>query len=673
MNKDENQIKQKIFPYLKALSYELIKNKPKNVLQFMILFLQKIGKYTTSGLTIDEKKELENLRLEVKKYRELEQYKKLIEDDDNNNNSENDENSFDDELEDDVMDLEEEKKIQLKNLNTGRTSVSAEVLGLYNKKENFIPKKIIKTLDQINRIKSKLLSSWIFSNLDKNEIKIVIDAMEEKIFNKNENIINQYENGDCLYIVEEGNLECYKKTKNSEKLIKTYSSGDSFGELALLYNCPRAATIKCQSDKCILWSLDRETFNYIVRDAANKKREKYLNFLKNIDILSTIDEYELMQICDSLKTGIFYKNDYIIKENEMGDVFYILEEGECNASKTFEPGKPPLIINNYSKPGEYFGERALISGEPRAANIQVVSDVCKVVSLDRQSFNRLLGPIKNILKRNMEKYEIYINPKEKINNKNDNSDIKSGKKICFKNQSVDTIHPDYNINNIQEEENNIQNNDDIDNNISEENTNNINIKEDNYNNIMNEESDNNIINYNSNNILNENNNDQNNNNNNYDDNNENNINDQNSNNNYDDKNSENNINNQNSFNNFEDNNNENNISDQNNNNFEDNNNENNINDQNNNNYEENENINNNNNEENHIINNNNNINKNNEEVSDNNSRVININYKKIVNEEGEVVDEKIEFRNYKLMKILYFSKWKKIIKNENKNLISNSA
>ena len=627
----------------------------------MILFLQKIGKYTTSGLTIDEKKELENLRLEVKKYRELEQYKKLIEDDDNNNNSENDENSFDDELEDDVMDLEEEKKIQLKNLNTGRTSVSAEVLGLYNKKENFIPKKIIKTLDQINRIKSKLLSSWIFSNLDKNEIKIVIDAMEEKIFNKNENIINQYENGDCLYIVEEGNLECYKKTKNSEKLIKTYSSGDSFGELALLYNCPRAATIKCQSKKCILWSLDRETFNYIVRDAANKKREKYLNFLKNIDILSTIDEYELMQICDSLKTGIFYKNDYIIKENEMGDVFYILEEGECNASKTFEPGKPPLIINNYSKPGEYFGERALISGEPRAANIQVVSDVCKVVSLDRQSFNRLLGPIKNILKRNMEKYEIYINPKEKINNKNDNSDIKSGKKIFFKNQSVDNIYPDYNNNNnIQEdEENNFQNNDDIDNNINEENNDNIN----------NEESDNNIINYNSNNILNENNDNQNNNNN-YDDNN----NEQNNNNNYDDNNNYNNDD-QNSFNNYEDNNKENNL-DQNNNNYEDNNYENNINDQNNNNYEENENINNNNNnnEENNIINNNNNnINKNNEEVSDNNSRVININYKKIVNEEGEVVDEKIEFRNYKLMKILYFSKWKKITKNENKNLISNSA
>ena len=669
MNKDEIQIKEKIFPYLKALSYELIKNKPKNVLQFMILFLQKFGRYTTTGLTMDEKRELESLRLEVKKYRELEQYKILIND---NNYSENTENSFDDELDDDVMDLEEEKNIQLKNLNknlSGRTSVSAEVLGLYNKKENFVPKKIIKTLEQINRIKSKLLSSWIFSNLGKNEIEIVIDAMEEKIFNKNETIINQYENGDCLYIVEEGNLECFKKSKNSEKLVRTYSSGDSFGELALLYNCPRAATIKCSSEKCILWSLDRETFNYIVRDAANKKREKYLNFLKNIDILSTIDEYELMQICDSLKTGIFYQNDYIIKENEMGDVFYILEEGECNATKTFEPGKPPLIIKNYSNPGDYFGERALISGEPRAANIQVVSDVCKVVSLDRHSFKRLLGPIEDILKRNMEKYEIYINFDNK-NNNNNNDNVKSGKKIFFKNQSVENFD-DNNNNNIQDDI--IQDIDDIDSNINEENNDNINLKENNDNNIINDESENNIINYNSNNVLNENNNSNNNQNinNNFEENDNYNVDD----NNYENNNE---INDQN--NNFEDNDiNDNNNINENDNNINDNNiNDNNIND--NNNYEEiynNNNINelnNNNNEQNNnYIYSNNNLNKTDKEVSDNNSRVININYKKIVNEEGEVVDEKIEFRNYKLMKILYFSKWKKIIKEDNKNLIADSS
>ena len=232
------------------------------------------------------------------------------------------------------------------------------------------------------------------------------DSWWKKRFKLNENVITQGEDGDCLYIVETGNLNCYKTIDNSPKFLKTYESGDSFGELALLYNCPRAATIICSSEECILWSLDRETFNHIVKDAAQKKREKYEKFLRNVDILSTIDDYELGQICDSLKDGIYRKGEYIIREGELGDIFYILEEGKCNATKNIEPGKPEIIIKEL-KEGDYFGERALIKGEPRYANIVVISDIAKVISLDRHSFNRLLGPIMDILKRNADKYQVY--------------------------------------------------------------------------------------------------------------------------------------------------------------------------------------------------------------------------------------------------------------------------
>ena len=117
-----------------------------------------------------------------------------------------------------------------------------------------------------------------------------------------------------------------------------------------------------------------------------------------------------MQISDAIKTATFHKDEYIIKEGEMGDVFYILEEGNCIATKTMEPGKPEEQVKEY-KEGDYFGERALIKGEPRAANIIAKSDIVKVISLDRVSFKRLLGPISELLKRNMEKYQTFVSNK----------------------------------------------------------------------------------------------------------------------------------------------------------------------------------------------------------------------------------------------------------------------
>jgi cAMP-dependent protein kinase regulator len=152
--------------------------------------------------------------------------------------------------------------------------------------------------------------------------------------------------------------------------------------------------------------LDRETFNHIVKDAAQKKRERYESFLKSVEILSTVEPYELTQISDALKAGTFQEGDYVIREGEMGDVFYIIEEGEAYATKTMEPGKQPEKVKSYGR-GDYFGELALIKGEPRAANV-VAHTTLKVISLDRNSFKRLLGPIEDILKRNSDKYVKFI-------------------------------------------------------------------------------------------------------------------------------------------------------------------------------------------------------------------------------------------------------------------------
>ena len=77
-------------------------------------------------------------------------------------------------------------------------------------------------------------------------------------------------------------------------------------------------------------------------------------------------------------------------------------EGEvlCTRSKNGEEAKE---ICKYTV-GDYFGELALLRNEPRAANIIAVTN-CTVVSIDRHSFKRLMGPLEELLKRRMDVYE----------------------------------------------------------------------------------------------------------------------------------------------------------------------------------------------------------------------------------------------------------------------------
>ena len=71
-----------------------------------------------------------------------------------------------------------------------------------------------------------------------------------------------------------------------------------------------AATIKAKTDS-VLWCLDRDTFNNIVRESYRLRREKYENFLKCVDILSTMDSYEISFVSEALKRCSFNAGEFI--------------------------------------------------------------------------------------------------------------------------------------------------------------------------------------------------------------------------------------------------------------------------------------------------------------------------------------------------------------------------
>jgi cAMP-dependent protein kinase regulator len=127
----------------------------------------------------------------------------------------------------------------------------------------------------------------MFNSLEEKEFDIVVDSIEEVKVKPGQVLIKEGDEGDCLYVVEQGTFDCTKKGA----FLKEYHPGDGFGELALLYNVPRAATITAKTDG-VTWKLDRDTFNHIVKDAAAQKRTKYEKFLSSVPILKSMDPYE---------------------------------------------------------------------------------------------------------------------------------------------------------------------------------------------------------------------------------------------------------------------------------------------------------------------------------------------------------------------------------------------
>lgn len=267
-----------------------------------------------------------------------------------------------------------------------RTSVSAEAYGAWNQQNTeFVPPTIEKTADQKARISAVLQNSFMFSNLGDKELEKVIGAMAELNVKDNERVIEQGGDGDSLFVVEKGDLDCII----GDKVVKTCGTGDVFGELALLYNCPRSASVQSKGN-AVLWQLDRDTFNHIVKASAQKKRERYDAFLAKVPLLASMDGYERSQISDALQSEVFAAGSDIVKAGEVGNKFYIIEEGEAKAIKA------GAEVMKYGV-GDYFGELALIRDQPRAATVTAQSQV-KALSVDGRAFKRLLN-VQDLLER----------------------------------------------------------------------------------------------------------------------------------------------------------------------------------------------------------------------------------------------------------------------------------
>ena len=227
----------------------------------------------------------------------------------------------------------------------------------------------------------------------------IVDAMHRITCAKNDVLIKQGESGAHLFIIESGTLSVQK----DNKIVGNMSSGTVFGELAILYNAPRAATITALED-CVLWVLDRFTFRKIARNIAESTIQKVMQFLAEVPLLRPLTEAEREKIAEAVEEKYVPAGETIVYEGDEGNSMYILVKGHCQAIKK-DATTPGGVVKEYTQPGEFFGELALKSETEgkRQASVVAVSNTY-LLTLNRDAFKLLLGPLDQLIAKHAEKY-----------------------------------------------------------------------------------------------------------------------------------------------------------------------------------------------------------------------------------------------------------------------------
>jgi CRP-like cAMP-binding protein len=247
--------------------------------------------------------------------------------------------------------------------------------------------KHMKTKAERARIKAALELNFLFKPMSDAAKWECIDAMEHVVVTKGETIITEGEDAMYAYVIDSGSYDVIIGIEKQH----TISEG-VFGELALLYNCPRSATVEVGAAGK-LWQLDRQTFRHCAASRGHSETELAKAVLRTTPLLSELGEEKIVKLAEAVEEVHFSAGDQVITIGVTGSTFYIIKEGavECR-----DKNGACFTLNS----GEFFGERSILTDEPRAADVYALTAVT-CLALDRDAFNECLGSLKGILESNV--------------------------------------------------------------------------------------------------------------------------------------------------------------------------------------------------------------------------------------------------------------------------------
>lgn len=235
-----------------------------------------------------------------------------------------------------------------------------------------------KTSKDYEHISKSLISHFLFNSMSESHIISVIDQFKLYLYSGKSIVCEQGSPGDNFFIVAAGRVEVIV---NGIKK-KIMSKGEQFGEIALLHNTLRTATIKTV-EQTYLWALSRGSFKEALLTIHNNKLKENKHFIDNVSIFAGLNAEQKELLLSLIVTHEFHEGQKIVQEGDPGDLVYIIQKGQVSCSKD---GKE---IRKLSQ-GNIFGEQALLYNTSRTATVIAIGKVI-LLSLGREDLATAFG------------------------------------------------------------------------------------------------------------------------------------------------------------------------------------------------------------------------------------------------------------------------------------------
>jgi cAMP-dependent protein kinase regulator len=191
----------------------------------------------------------------------------------------------------------------------------AEELPVYKKDE-----------DEKEWLENALKSNFVFESLPHAQVFLIVQALEHIQVPQRTTLITAGEPGDYFYVLKTGEVEFTNPARGDGVVLGQAGPGDSFGELALLYDAPRAATVTTLSD-CELYRVGQVVFRRALQNVAIETADEKVALLKTVAFLQGVSNSDLQKLASVMTPRPFSAGELLIEKGKTADAFWLLYKG----------------------------------------------------------------------------------------------------------------------------------------------------------------------------------------------------------------------------------------------------------------------------------------------------------------------------------------------------------